>query len=47
MCITWEYRSMFINFSTFTDPGFETCQVVVIVIRKHLILLQQKSDKNI
>uniref|UniRef100_A0A0A9D224 Pco121713 n=1 Tax=Arundo donax TaxID=35708 RepID=A0A0A9D224_ARUDO len=24
MCITWEYRSMFINFSTFTDPGLET-----------------------
>lgn len=45
MCITWEYRSMFINFSTFTEPGLETCQVVV-VIRKHPIL-QQKNGKNI
>ena len=35
MCITWEYRSMFINFSTFTDPDLETCEIVV-VIRKYL-----------
>lgn len=24
MCITWEYRSTVISFSTFTEPGFET-----------------------
>jgi hypothetical protein len=32
MCITWEYRSMFMSFSTLTEPGLQTYIISLYLI---------------
>lgn len=53
MCMTWEYLSIFISFSTLTEPNFDTCTcpscerlVIKYQLRKLKVLKSHATAKE-